>query len=471
MFKEGKELICLDVELAPYAFPTETKAVNLIKNRMQLIGGQSDQLCNCFGGWLNDTPLIRSSIADTGRKFKQLEMLALKLHRKWQQVQGNSFPFRLICDQLQSPEFEWSLITAEHQSIIANSENDQILAKHFCSSIDPLIAKTAPPFKVQSVIHLLDQMPKILNMESWADFCGWHALLLDEIFAKFSYDSVDEYALERYLQEFKREAHSLYLKRARQHLLIFQLQLGCPDAPSQLSTEDRLQKEKEVIKVRYELQKLIFDHYKAIVEMANIIPGILDAHPELEQIQRISIYLRELIGAEVNDEKANRMSWGRGQMLKELLCDELKVVPAIHCDTGLLRTHFAFAIRSAIMSLKKQISSQELIDLVVNWEEKTVLLNRMAAKQGDIIDHPATRHAAALRGFVFQYLEKACAPISRWNAKGKPKHLTGKEYINLEVFNFFPSFHQNKALVEYDYKTGTLARLTSAGLKFLESLI
>lgn len=474
MLKEGKKLRFLEAELNPYTFQSGTHTP--VRNRFETFPSKEQVLTNCFEGWIHGMPIIRSSAPDSEEKVRQLIALLKAMHLEWNQQDKTRVPFRFTCDQLQSAEFEWEMIHNQHQSIVHVSETIDSHINHLCSPIDPLVAESKPPFKVQSTIDILDQMPKILNMESWADYCLWYAELLKNAFDGFSYDAIDEYALENYLQHFLHEADSPFLKRARQHLLLLQLAMGYPEKPLHTSHDDRINKEKAVIKVRYEMQRLIRDHYRPLTDIVPVLLMIEDVHPELEKIQRCGLYLKELIGPQVDDKKARPLSWGRSQMIKQLLCSEFQVIPTIHCDTGLTRTHLAFAIRAAAMTMQDRLNWNDLREFVINWHEKTVLLNRLVQKQGEKgLQDPAVnrgvQHVVDFRNLVYSYLKNFCIPISEWNHEIEKVKLSGKEYFFAEPLNFLPSFRKGKQLILYDYASGTPTGLTDEGLRFYESIL
>jgi hypothetical protein len=475
MLKEGAIIRFQEAELRPYFFKSQADAISMHPHQLDIYRPDQREISNCFAGWISETPLIRSGLIDTEWKVKQFEALAREVHRQWQHIKGAQFPFRLCVDQLQSVEFEWEKIHQQHQAFIQVSESFDGVLVHQCASIDPLFAKEPPPFKVKSTLDILDQLPKILNMEGWVDFFCWYSELLTRAFSRFPSNSADAYALERHLKEFQHEVESPFLKRARRHLLMMQLAMGSLDRPLQTSYQDRLNKEKEVIKLRYELQKLVRDHYLSLVEMIRLIPLIEEAHPELSTIHSAGVYLRELIAPEVNEVKAIPLSWGRGQMLKQLLCSDLHVIAGINSETGLDRTHLAFALRAAIMEMKEKISPQELEGLVVDWEERTVLLNRLASKQGETgvasVSDRSIQHVCEFRELVYAHLKHCCTVITQWNKEGKATVLSQKLYVNLEPLNFLPAYREGKQLIEYDFKTGLPSGLTKAGLQFFETFV
>ncbi|CCB91695.1 putative uncharacterized protein [Waddlia chondrophila 2032/99] len=461
MLNQGRKLQFLEVELTPYTFGRES--LTPIPNRLEPYSSEGSALQNCLAGFLHGFPLIRSGTVNSDSKVKQLLSLAKMLHKK----QQNSLPLRVVFDQSQSVEFEWDMIHEEHQSIVHRSEHTQDSIHHLCSAADPLVSENPPSFKVKSTLDILDQMPKILNVEAWADFCLWFGLRLQEILKEFPYDAVDAYTLEKHLQDFLHETHSPFLKRVRQHLLMLQLLMGYPEEPAQAS----FNQEKEVIKARYEMQKLIRDHYKVLVKIVHVVEMIGHEYPELEPVLRAGIYLRELIGPEVNDENQAPVSWGRGQLLKQLFCAEFNAIPVISSCKGLGRTHFAFAIRAAAMTMRERLRWPELKHFVLNWNEMTVLVNRLAAKQGkNGIEDPSlnlsARHVIEFRELVFNYLRNFCLPISSWNRKGDFLQLTGNEFIDPGFLNFLPAFREDRPLITYDYASGFPSGLTEEGLKF-----
>ncbi len=471
MLKEGRRLRFLEADLNPYTFQSSGDSVTVIPNRLESFSPQYEGVTNCFSGSLHSLPIIRSSSVNSERKVNQILALVEKIH----QERDSKAELRILFDQLQSVEFEWDQIHDAHQSIIHREENSQHVINHFCSNVDPLVSESPPPFKVKSTIEILDQLPKILNMEAWADFCRWYGQLLQKAFEGFPYDAIDEYTLEKHLQKFLHEVESPFLKRVRQHLLMLQLSMGYPEEPSTMSYQDKVNQEKEVIRVRYEMQKLIRNHYQHLVEIVHTVEMIESEHPELEPIQRAGFYLRELIGPEVNDEKRQRISWGRGQILKQLLCYEFNVIPVINSSRGLGRSHFAFAIRAAAMTMREKLSWAELKQFVLNWNEMTVLVNRLAAKQGEmgLRDTSVNREVQRVLEFresVYEHLKNVCVPISSWNHEGSQVKLTGSEYINPDFLNFLPAFRDHRPLVVYDFASGMPTGLTDDGLQFYESI-
>lgn len=472
MLKEGKRLRFLESELAPYTFQIGEGLPTVITNRLESYETENEILSNCLAGTLHAMPLIRSGLVDSDSKVRQVLSLVEKLHKE----NCPSKPFRVAFDQSQSVEFEWDMIHDSHQSIVYRSEQIEGSICHLCSHADLLVSESPPPFKVKRTIDLLDQMPKILNMEAWAYFLFWFGEKLQKVFENFSYDAVDEYMLEKHLQNFLHETRSPFLKRVKQHLLMLQLSMGYPEEPVLTSYQNQVNQEKEVIRVRYEMQKLISDHFKSLVEIVHTVEQIENEHPELEEIQRAGIYLRELIGPEINNQKYVPSSWGRGQLLKQLLFAELDVIPALSSAKGLGRTHFSFAIRAATMMLRDELSWLELKHFVLNWREMTILVNRLAAKQGAKgLDDPSVnrevRRVIEFRELVFEHLKNMCIPISAWNHEAGAVQLTGKEYINPEFLNFLPAFRENCPLVTYDYSRGEPTGLTEDGLRFYESIL
>ena len=476
MLKEGRRLRFLESELDPYTFQIAGESTTLIPNRIESYASDNKVLSNCLAGELHGLPLIRSGSVNSDSKVRQVLALAEKIHKDWKAGPGDSNSLRVVFDQSQSVEFEWDMIHDAHQSIIHRSEHIDFKICHLCSNADPLVTESPPPFKVKSTIDMLDQLPKIFNMEAWAQFCFWFGERLQKAFEDFPYDALDEYTLERHIQKFLHETHSPFLKRVRQHLLMQQLSMGYPEEPVATNYQSQVNQEKEVIKVRYEMQKLIRDHYISLVEIVRTIEMIEKQHPELESIQRAGIYLRELIGPEVNDEERGWTSWGRGQILKQLLCAEFNVIPAISSLKGLGRAHFSFAIRAAAMAMREKLSWHELKHLVLNWREVTVLVNRLAAKQGEkgLQDPSVTREVMRVlefRELVFEHLKNFCTQISSWNHEDGPVKLTGNEYINPDFLNFLPAFRDHHSLVVYDYAGGEPSGLTEYGLSFYASIL
>lgn len=431
-------------------------------------------LINSYIVWINNSPLIRSGIIDTEQKVNELLVLSKEVHEKWQHALGKKFPLRICSDQLNSVESEWGWIHNQHQATVHVVEQSDAELIHLNTPLDNFFSTKPDLIKVHRVLETLDQMPKFLNSEGWVSFCTWFSKWIDLSLKKFPYDAVDEYTLESYLKAFQAEVNSAYLKRNIQHLLIRQLALGSLDHPVQLGYQKGVEYEKEVLQVRIELQRLLSDHLEPLQKITEVISVIEEVHPELIAMKQIASYLQALLEHEVSD--LDGMSWGKQEMLLQLLCDVMHVIPAINCQHGLDRTHLAFAIRCSLMQMKSELDPEALDDLVLNWNDKTFLLNRLIAKQGiralsgSGMDKSLI-HVIQLRKRVYYHLKKCCQPITEINRNGSKLKWNENEYENSSTFNFIPSHMDGVQLVEYDFEKGIPVALTDAGHQFFLSFL
>ncbi len=432
-------------------------------------GTPDDHLINSYVVWINNSPLIRTGIVDTEQKVKDLLGIAREVHGNWQRALGKEFPLRVCSDQLNSVEFEWGLTHHQHQAMIHAVEQLGAELVHLNTPLDHFFSEKPDLIKVHSVLEALDQMPKLLNSEGWARICAWYNEGLDQAFKQFPYDAIEEYTLESYINAFGSEVNSLYLNRALQHLLVNQLALGSLDNPVKLDFQKSVEREKDVLQVRARIQKLLVDHLTPLRKLTSVIPVIEDVHPELISIKRTGRYLQTLLEHEVSD--LDGMSWGKQEMVLQLLLDAMRIIPAINCQHGLDRTHLSFAIRCSLMQMKEDLEPEALDDLVLNWDEKTFRLNRLVAKQGiqglkDPSVDPSLQHVIQIRERIYYHLKKCCRPITELSRKGSVPKWKENEYEHPSSFDFLPSHIDGVQLVEYDFEKGIPITLTDAGHQF-----
>lgn len=478
----------VETTVHPFAFDSSTKGINLIPDKVFTVDKEepfSEHLSNCYIAWVNTTPLVRSGSIETKVKAEEFLVLVRALRQEIMKRKSlPGFPLRFCANPVNSVEFEWDLIARQHLHLIRKNqdlqEGEQLV--QVSTGLEHLYSDRPPERKLKSLTDALEKMPKLLNIDAWASYCAWYNELLEEAFANFLYDAVDEYTLEKYLKNFKHEVHSPFLKETRKRLVEFELLIESQETPEDVSYRDLVDMAKERIVFRNDLHRMIKAHYDNLAEIVRLIKVVKEAHPELSQLLVIGQLLQRLLANQVDATDEAAPSWGEVQMLLQLLNDELGVVSAINGVQGLDRTNIAFAIRLSVMQLKEMFSREEVLDMVFNWEETAKNVNILIAQKGEIEnlkEEGRARLVVKFRQCMLSNLLDFCLPIIRLNTEGKTAQWHEGLRENLEPLNFLPSFHtmpnainepERVALVDYDPETGAPVGLTNAGHRFMMSL-
>lgn len=452
-------------------------------------GKSTKNLCNSFIGWVDNHPVIRSGSVDSKRKVHQFLALAHMVYHKANTKSEDTLPFRVSSNQINSIESEWDLIGLQHQYLV---ESGKELSKgaaiiHSCTTLENFYATHPPTSRLISDLKALHELPKLLNMEAWAAYCSWFNDFLQVTFSELKYDAVDEYTLEGYIVDFEHEVVNPYLETTKKRLLELELSIGTKESADDISYNEVVKLEKELIVTRENLKDIIRSKYEILVEINRTIKIIEQAHPELISLKLVGELLEGLLAYEVDGPDVEIPPFVNQQVLHQLLNDEMGVISAVNCKHGVDRTNIAFAIRLATLQLKKLASKEDVIELAINWVETTQKVHHCVSTRGvdrleDWISHIADHHFQSRVKLLLQFwelflenLNKFCKPITQLNTKDRVANFREGLYLNEEYISAFPPFikvphkgrPEKRMILEYDSKTDKPIGFTDEGHRLL----
>lgn len=370
-------------------------------------------LVNCCIGWVGETPLIRSGHINTLSKAHEWVVLARSI------IPTKQTNLRLSSAQMSSVEFEGEFIDQQHLALIQATqklwESEKLV--HLSTPLEYVYSTQSFERKVWADQTALDEIPKLHNTEAWADYCAWYNELLEEAFSHFLYDAIDEYTLEAHLKDFRHEVFSDFLERTRSQLLKLELERATNQLEG-LSHSELVARDKEMLLSRHDMQRMVGEHYKSLVEIVRIVKIVQEAHPDLIDLNVVGRLLKALLGYEVDAPNIPRPNWGIKQMILQLLNDELGVVSSVNCHHGLDKTHLAFAIRMAVLQMKELHSREEIIELALDWENSS--------------------HVDQFRECVLDNLLEFCVPLTHLNTGGKTMRWDESMHIHADLLPFIP---------------------------------
>lgn len=328
--------------------------------------------------------------------------------------------------QYNTEENEWGKTIEEHRNL---SEIKQPHV-HLNFPIQPALYPKPPREKTFREKEIADTLPKLLNMEGWAMYSSWLDEQFEEALTHFNFDAVEMYTLQAYLEDFHHEVFSDLL--SKNLIAIHEL-----DLPGSLRTIDE---EKQLIKLRQELRRMIEAHHAILSKIVLTIQAIEQTYPELTQIGDLSILLRNILENQLLPFDRAKMKWGLQEMCLQLLDDGLGVQPILNCSEDNGRTYFAMALRIAMMQLKENHSVRELIQMIDAWDNDTTLVKKF---KSHVLENIKRIHEVKPHGG--QALEPGLIP-------------------NLEYLNYLP---HDKHFIIYDPSTGIPSGLTEAGQRLL----
>lgn len=433
-----------------------SRDVDAIKTTLQLY-------TNFCVAWVGQTPMIRTGSIRTASQVRELVALAQTINNSNERGRR---PFRLCSNQINSVEFEWNAIERQHQLLMQSVQElrkqDSIV--HISTPLEKLLIDRPPEKKLKRVGEALEKLPKLLNMEAWVSYCVWYNELLEEAFSHFLYDAVDEYTLERYVKDFRHEVLSPFLEKTRKRLVELELSMGTGEESRNLSYGERVAMEKELIVVRSDMQRMVRAHFDDLVEILRLISVIESAHPELVALKMRGQLLKQLLVDQVEAPNIDTPSWEMTQMMLQLLNDELGVISIVNCAEGNDRTHFAFAIRLALLQLKKKCSLIDTMDMVFHWEESVREVNK------EVVQTNRARLVVQFRENVLENIVNFCLPLTRENTDASTSTWEEGSRENLAFLNVLPSYMKGEALVKYEDDSGDPVGLTEAGQRFMLTL-
>lgn len=472
MFKLFKPILAkvdgIESNLRGYAFQIEKGEIRLIQDKVltsELALTEPGILTNCFESSLSHSSAVRSGAVDSVSKANQLILLIKKVHDHLKQANRNpSLPLRAVSIQLNAPEAQWDLVTAERESIasIALQYDLKDHLVHLNLPFDFYFKPSRPEMYVAATIRNIRKLSKLKNMEAWAAYCLWLNEDLEFKFKSFLADAIDEYQLEARFKDFRHETHSGLLFGSREQALDLNRQIeqlnalvkkGERDSRSAAFELESL--EKDLLRAQGEIKSSIHSQYSLLHQIEAGIEKVEQAHPELLDIKNKVLLTRKLLDNQLEIIEDGQVNKGLEIMTLALLNEQLGVLSCYNCDLGLERTSFAFALGFAILQLRERSSMTRIMDMLTHWEATVQEINKIFAQKGiegfhawlkqkssNENENILQKRAAVVMKFrhlVLFNLYKISYKIAEFNIKKQRVRPLIKEKV--EYLNFLPPFH------------------------------
>jgi hypothetical protein len=430
--------------LHPYAFKKVDDSLQLMSDEVEN-DPHSPNLINIWALTDEEISLTRTGRILTRDHIKQWSFLIKSLHH------GFHKPLRAVSLQLAMPDTEWDEISFQDYRF-----------KEFSSKIDVTLSVAHLNHPTESLFLSSDETPRSLlslktihklskqrNWEGWLYYSDWLDSEMNEIFKKFIPDAAEEFQLEAFLKDFTHEIHSSFLCEYRQECVSAMMKLGDLAQEKFPSSPEGLVLEKHFIKMCLELKTALISQCEILRNIERGIKRIEHFHPELIPLKNSVTLLLALLEPQVDLSNKGEPSWTKQLLLFGLLDKNLGVTTCLNSHLGLQRTSLAFAIRISLLQLLKLYPYEEVLSLVLKWDEPTL---------ADSLEK--LRHY--FRQFVGHNIHHLCIPLTRNLEK---KHVSTEGKVGSFFLDALP--HE---LVKLDPKTNLPIELSTRGRQLLQYL-
>lgn len=476
--------------VVPYSFQTGDDKCKVFSETLPQLDNLGDALAHTWVGWVGRTPVIRCGNLNSNRKIQELWALVNEINRDLNSKGiTNQSICRLSLNQLNSAISEDDPFALEHY-LLATQEQSKDKILHYTSFLDNFYFSTKPEILSQKDLEELQVPLKLHNMDACITYCGIYNEMLQRVFSGFEYDDVDAYTIEKYVIAFEHEMQSPYLPAVKSQIIDLQRVLFADEELAKLTFREKENVKRQILNLRQELQDMVKALFENLVEFVRIIPIIQDAHPELKSLKEKGILLKTLLGSEIEALNQPPLSFTNQQYLLQLLNDDMGIISAVHCSNGVERTNIAFAVRLAVIQLKSSTSTEQIIDLGLNWDEAHEKIHHCIAERGvekleawiQDLEVPQFRTRIQLLlqfwDLFYSNLISFCKPITlvvNHNQIARPR-VGG--YLNREFLEIMPPFvkqvehniQKYQMLIKYDSQSHQTRDFTKFGHSLLNAL-
>jgi hypothetical protein len=322
----------------------------------------TSELKNAYFILVDPFYLIRSGSIDTPAKAQQfLECIQKE----------TTSPLRILSCQINNPEHEWELIQSQHRRLAALNQilSSQGAIAHLVIPVAPFFIDTTS-LPQEFMAKALAKLCRQLNSEGWMTFSRWLNEEMEATLKTFKPEAADEYQLQARLEDFGIETHSLFLNSVERELQDTLLAMNRIELGEPLENQTLFSLEKKAISLRERLKTSLEIKYVLLNDIVTGIGIIEAAHPELISLKMKAFLLATLLGQEVNADEIAPLTAEQQLLMLQLLNQQLRVVTAVNCDTGLDRTSIAISLMLSIAELCEQIPIDQMISMILNWDGK-----------------------------------------------------------------------------------------------------
>lgn len=362
--------------------------------------------------------LVRMGIIDTQADVE--ELIAILGHL---QQQDGLQQTRIVSQQLQKPESEYSAVLWQHLMLQSNDRLTHVA--HLDLRSIPVF-KSEPPSKSQSVSNL-GTFAKLVNCDGWLRYCDWFYEELNKV--PFYLDMLDIYQVEAKAKDYAHEMESPILCNFRKQIS----EIVSHTVKEIINSNDEnlvkntiTESEKKLFKMRLAIQDNLQNICECFNGLVTYIETVETPHPELTSIKHEALILNSLIQEDLDLYIPSAMSWIKRMLLVSLVDSYFGVIPIINCAFEDDRTTVGFAIKLAVMQLVQQGRIKSLAKLALEWDQAILRINECCLEKGinefekwlrESNEHTELRHEALLvhqvRMCVYKNLQNFCFPFAK----------------------------------------------------------
>lgn len=409
-----------EIVVTPYSF-TKNKAVAIpLADSLELASENPNQLCGCCVVTWDGYTIIRSSAIDTQEKMDQFLSLlqVLKLPPKQ----------KLCSIQLDSSEDEWLSIASQHQRLL--DLDFEVIHLNF--PLKPLFISSQSSEESPTIMVGFENLSIYLNACSWIRYGYWFEGEMAKVRQYLKENHVDHYSLQFCSDEFSKEGHGEFLKKAQNKIDAIKQKIASIETIETMNEQQKLKLlflQKDLLAERYELievlrlQKFILDQIviEAIKHEA--------AHPFLKSFRQQAVLLNQLIGSQTANDTHLPISKGLQIILVQLLNVAMGIRTWSCTENGFEKTCFAYSLQLSILMMLRAHTLDELIHLFTHWnKEKTSPL------------------AARLKKHVWENFVQLSLPFIQ---QTQDFTSADDDVLNDEWMEFFPGNIDKRQLVEH----------------------
>lgn len=398
------------------------------------------------------------------------ELVAILEH--FQQQEGKSLS-RIVSEQLQKPESEYSAILWQHLFL---QTKDQL------QNIAHLDLRSIPVFKNET--HLkspaatnMGTFAKLVNCDGWLRYCDWFNEELEKI--PFYLDMLDIYQVEARASDYAHEINSPILIGFRKQVaeIVGQTAKEIVNSNNKEYIKHQIsESEKKLFKIRLAIQDNLQNICECFNSLVTYIGTVEKPHPELASIKNGALILNSLIQEDLDLYLPSSMSWIKRILLLSLADCYFEVMPIINCAFEDDRTTVCFAIKQSVIQLVQQGKMQALVKLALEWDKAILSINGCCLKKGILefekwlrgSNEQSELHSEALlvhqlRICVYKNLQHFCFPFVETNVDYSQTQFEQlAENVTSDYLDLIP-----EQFVVYNADSSKAEKLTLEGAKRL----
>lgn len=273
------------------------------------------------------------------------------------------------------------------------------------TSLTCFTVSTPPPFYPPLDKRLAGQSAsdfmKFFQMEQAEGLLAYARIVgrkIEKILSAIAPEEFERYEMEWKLKDVMHEIHSPLLSLVQQEIgKAFNLL-----SEKGLQKAELLNREKNLLRLRVELQGFLLNHLKALKELSEALERMVQKERWAEQLHPMVIALTALYEEVLHDKEPSHSNWARLTLLLHFL-ERQEVGISLLTSPKNRRTMAPFLLRCSLEGVALRFSPGELIDAILRFEKLARSIQKMQLKgSGEIKERSALCVLALQKTFYRQ---------------------------------------------------------------------